>query len=44
MATVEQQPGTAAEGMDVVDEIEGLPTDGRDRPREEAKIEKLETT
>ena len=31
-------------GMDVVDAVEGLPTDARDRPREEAKIEKLETT
>ena len=25
--------------MEVVDELEGLPTDGRDRPREDAKIE-----
>ena len=30
--------------MDVVDALEGLETDGRDRPREDAKIEKLETT
>ena len=30
--------------MDVVDALEGLPTDARDRPREDAKIEKLETT
>ena len=29
--------------MEVVDELEGLPTDGRDRPTEDAKIEKLET-
>src|ERR687883_497038 len=36
--------GEVKSGMEVVDELEGLPTDGRDRPREEAKIEKLETT
>ena len=36
--------GEVTSGMEVVDELEGLPTDGRDRPREEAKIEKLETT
>ena len=36
--------GEVKSGMDVVDELEGLPTDARDRPREEAKIEKLETT
>ena len=36
--------GEVSEGMDVVDALEGLPTDARDRPREEAKIEKLETT
>ena len=36
--------GEVASGMDVVDAVEGLPTDARDRPREEAKIEKLETT
>src|SRR5215471_413893 len=29
-------------GMDVVDAIEATPTDGRDRPREDARIEKLE--
>jgi peptidyl-prolyl cis-trans isomerase B (cyclophilin B) len=34
--------GTVTSGMDAVDRIEGLPTDGRDRPREEARIEKLE--
>ena len=28
--------------MDVVDAIEGLPTDGRDRPQEPAMIEKVE--
>ena len=31
-------------GMDVVDKLEGLPTDGRDKPREDAKIEKLTIT
>ena len=36
--------GEVTEGMDVVDALEGLPTDARDRPREDAKIEKLETT
>jgi peptidyl-prolyl cis-trans isomerase B (cyclophilin B) len=36
--------GEVTSGMDVVDAVEGLPTDARDRPREEAKIEKLETT
>jgi peptidyl-prolyl cis-trans isomerase B (cyclophilin B) len=36
--------GEVETGMDVVDAIEGLETDARDRPREEAKIEKLETT
>jgi cyclophilin family peptidyl-prolyl cis-trans isomerase len=36
--------GEVTSGMDVVDALEGLETDGRDRPREEAKIEKLETT
>jgi cyclophilin family peptidyl-prolyl cis-trans isomerase len=33
--------GQVTEGMDVVDKLEGLPTDGRDRPREDAVIEKL---
>jgi peptidyl-prolyl cis-trans isomerase B (cyclophilin B) len=33
--------GQVTDGMDVVDTLEGLPTDGRDRPREDAKIEKL---
>ena len=36
--------GEVTSGMDVVDALEGLETDARDRPREEAKIEKLETT
>ena len=36
--------GQVTDGMDVVDKLEGLPTDGRDRPREEAKIEKLTIT
>ena len=34
--------GEVTNGMDVVDTIEGLPTDRRDRPREDARIEKLE--
>jgi cyclophilin family peptidyl-prolyl cis-trans isomerase len=34
--------GEVASGMDVVDAVEGLPTDRRDRPREDARIEKLE--
>jgi peptidyl-prolyl cis-trans isomerase B (cyclophilin B) len=34
--------GEVTSGMDAVDKIEGLPTDGRDRPREDARIEKLE--
>jgi cyclophilin family peptidyl-prolyl cis-trans isomerase len=33
--------GRVVEGMDVVREIEALPTDARDRPREEARIERL---
>src|SRR3954453_24058633 len=36
--------GEVKSGMEVVDELEGLPTDARDRPRDDAKIEKLETT
>ena len=36
--------GEVTSGLDVVDAVEGLETDARDRPREEAKIEKLETT
>src|SRR6201747_2204553 len=34
--------GEVTDGMEVVDELEGLPTDGRDRPREDAKIETLQ--
>ena len=33
--------GQVTSGMDVVDKLEGLPTDSGDRPREDAKIEKL---
>ena len=36
--------GEVKSGMEIVDELEALPTDGRDRPREDAKIEKLETS
>ena len=51
LVTVEEAPwldgkhtvfGQVTDGMDAVDKIEGLPTDGRDRPREDARIEKLE--
>ena len=34
--------GEVAEGMDVVDTIEGLPTDARDRPQADARIDKVE--
>src|SRR5690349_23459900 len=34
--------GKVTEGMDVVDALEGLPTDGRDRPQDPAVIEKVE--
>jgi peptidyl-prolyl cis-trans isomerase B (cyclophilin B) len=34
--------GEVTDGLDVVDAIESTPTDGRDRPREDARIEKLE--
>ena len=34
--------GEVSDGMDVVDTIEGQPTDGRDRPKDEARIEQLE--
>jgi len=34
--------GAITEGMDTVDTIEGLPTDGRDRPQEPALIERVE--
>jgi cyclophilin family peptidyl-prolyl cis-trans isomerase len=33
--------GQVTSGIDVVDKLEGLPTDGRDKPREDAKIETL---
>ena len=33
--------GQVTDGMDVVDKLEGLPTDARDRPREDAVIEKI---
>jgi peptidyl-prolyl cis-trans isomerase B (cyclophilin B) len=33
--------GKVTSGMEVVDKLEGLPTDGRDRPREEARIDTL---
>jgi cyclophilin family peptidyl-prolyl cis-trans isomerase len=34
--------GEVKSGMEIVDELEALPTDGRDRPREDAKIETVE--
>ena len=34
--------GQVAEGMDVVEAIEAQPTDARDKPREEARIERLD--
>jgi peptidyl-prolyl cis-trans isomerase B (cyclophilin B) len=34
--------GQVVEGMDVVDTIEAQPTDARDRPREDAKIERVQ--
>jgi peptidyl-prolyl cis-trans isomerase B (cyclophilin B) len=33
--------GEVTSGMDVVDKIEALPTDGRDRPRDEVKMESV---
>jgi cyclophilin family peptidyl-prolyl cis-trans isomerase len=33
--------GKVTSGMDVVDQLEALPTDGRDRPQEPAVIEKM---
>jgi cyclophilin family peptidyl-prolyl cis-trans isomerase len=36
--------GEVAEGMDVVDKIGTLPTDARDRPTQEARIERLAAT
>jgi cyclophilin family peptidyl-prolyl cis-trans isomerase len=34
--------GKVTSGMDVIDALEGLPTDARDRPKEDAVIEKVE--
>ena len=34
--------GKVTSGMDVVDALEALPTDGRDKPREDAVIERVE--
>jgi cyclophilin family peptidyl-prolyl cis-trans isomerase len=34
--------GRVVDGMDVVDTIEAKPTDARDRPREDAKIERVQ--
>src|SRR6201994_1552927 len=51
IVTIDQAPwldgkhtvfGEVTDGMDIVDTIESTPTDGRDRPREDARIEKLE--
>jgi cyclophilin family peptidyl-prolyl cis-trans isomerase len=36
--------GEVTNGMDVVDKIEGLRTDGRDKPRDEARMERVELT
>jgi cyclophilin family peptidyl-prolyl cis-trans isomerase len=36
--------GQVTSGMEVVDAIEGKPTDARDRPTDDVKIEKLEIT
>jgi peptidyl-prolyl cis-trans isomerase B (cyclophilin B) len=36
--------GEVATGMDVVDKLEAIPTDGRDRPQQPALIEKLEVS
>src|SRR5881398_2679763 len=36
--------GQVTTGMDVVDKIEGLETDARDKPRDEARIESVELT
>jgi cyclophilin family peptidyl-prolyl cis-trans isomerase len=36
--------GEVVSGMDIVDKIEGLETDGRDKPRDEARIESVEVT
>src|SRR3954465_15138693 len=51
IVTVDQAPwldgkhtvfGKVTGGMDVVDKLESRPTDGRDRPREDARIDTLE--
>jgi cyclophilin family peptidyl-prolyl cis-trans isomerase len=34
--------GRVTEGMDVVDTISGLDTDGRDKPRDDVVIERVE--
>ena len=34
--------GRVTSGMEAVDKIEGLPTDRRDKPREDARIERVE--
>ena len=53
IVTVDQAPwldgkhtvfGKVTGGMDVVDKLESLPTDGRDRPRDDARIDKLEVS
>ena len=36
--------GQITEGMDVVDKIEGKPTDARDKPTEDVRIESLTVT
>jgi peptidyl-prolyl cis-trans isomerase B (cyclophilin B) len=36
--------GQVTEGMDVVDKIEGTPTDARDKPTDDVRIETLEIT
>jgi cyclophilin family peptidyl-prolyl cis-trans isomerase len=36
--------GEVTEGMDIVDTISELPRDGRDRPQQEARIERLAAT
>jgi cyclophilin family peptidyl-prolyl cis-trans isomerase len=36
--------GEVVSGMDIVDKIEALETDGRDKPRDEARIESVEVT
>ena len=36
--------GQVTSGMETVDTIEGLPTDGRDKPQDEARIESIDVT